>query len=94
MDNTRRNALKVSRVATKAAAKSADVLSQIAGVNSSDPGADVLTEPSEAERRMAKPFFSKSTGTLVPPPRYTESSKIFFNFGDSRMASAPPRVQN
>ena len=39
MDNTRRDALKsVSRVATKVVAKSADVLSQIATANSSDPG--------------------------------------------------------
>jgi hypothetical protein len=38
MDNTRRDALKsVSRVATKVVAKSADVLSQIASTNSSDP---------------------------------------------------------
>jgi hypothetical protein len=38
MDNTRRDALKsASRVATKAVAKSADVLSEIAGADSSDP---------------------------------------------------------
>jgi hypothetical protein len=67
MDNTGRDALKsISRVAAKAVQKSADVLSQIASVNSRDP---VLTDPPR--------LLSKSADTLVPHPRCTKSSPMF-----------------